>query len=62
MKGFIETETFYGAAEYMLEEEINRFFDQPGTKYIDANHHRDDDGYYVADVTYSMAIHEEELK
>ena len=60
MKAFIETETLYGATEYMLEEEINHFFNQPGTKCRGIRYYRDDDGYYVVDVTYSLVIHEEQ--
>lgn len=55
-----ETEFFYGSNENNLEDRIHYFFDQPGTKYVDARYFRDEDGLYAAEVTYIYTPPKEE--
>lgn len=48
-----ENEVFYGTTKTDLENNINHFFDQPGTFFESVHYYKSDDGEeFAADVAY----------
>ena len=54
-----ETETFFGVTMTELENNINHFLDEPGVVYRNAKYYRDENGDFVADMTYTITTDEE---